>query len=247
MKKMTGSLMLASVLTLGTITVPTILGAANEDSTTAEVSEETKTALEEIRAQEEAGEITHEEAHEKMDELGIERPFGKAGHHGGGPFGNMEFKAGDLTEEEAQAKLNDLNVDLPEDFLTHVRFEELDKKTKTALNEIRVQFVAGDLTEEEAQTKVEALGLEFDAKMLSRGHHAELTDEQKAQLHAIRAQVEAGALTEEEARTQMEELGFKPHGGHRHGHGGPHGDFQTETAPANENTETEATNTTSEA
>lgn len=262
MKKMTGSLMLASALTLGTIAVPTILAAANEDSTTAEISEETKTALEEIRAQEEAGEITHEDAHEKMDELGIERPFGKGGHHGAGPFGGIDeetrttideirdqFKAGDLTEEEAQAKLDVLNVDLPEDFLTHVRFEELDEETKTALNEIREQLVAGDLTEEEAQTKVEALGLEFDAKILSRGHHVELTDEQKSQLDEIRDQVEAGTLTEEEARTQMEELGFKPHGGNGgRGHGGrPHGDFHPKNEPENDNTETQATNTTSEA
>ena len=264
MKKMTGSFMLASALTLGTIAVPTILAASNEDSTTAEVSEDTKTALEEIRAQEEAGEITHEEAHAKMDELGIERSFGKGGHRGGGPFGDLDeetrtamddirnqFKAGDLTEEEAQAKLDALDVDLPEDFLTHVRFEDLDEETKTALKEIRDQVVAGDLTDEEAQAKVEALGLDFDAKMLSRGTHEELTDEQKAQLEAIRDQVEAGTLTEEEARTQMEELGFKPHGGPGghgggHGHGGPRGDFQPENEPADE-TETQATNTTTEA
>ena len=232
MKKMTGSFMLASALILGTIAVPTILAASNEDSTTAEDSEDTKTALDEIRAQEEAGEITHEEAHAKMDELGIERPFGKGGHHGGGPFGDIDeetrtaiddirdqFKAGDLTEEEAQAQLDELDVNLPKDFLTHVNFDDLDEETKTALNEIREQFVAGDLTEEEAQAKVEALGLDFDDKMLSRGPHEELTDEQKSQLDAIRDQVETGTLTEEEARTQMEELGFKPHGGHG-GHGG---------------------------
>lgn len=259
---MTGSLMLASVLTLGTITVPTILAAANEDSTTAEVSEETQTALDEIRTQEEAGEITHEEAHAKMDELGIKRPFGNDGHHGGGPFGDMDeetrtaieeirdqLKAGDLTQEEAQAKLDALNVNLPEDFLTHVRFEDLDKETRTAMNEIREQFIAGDLTEEEAQVKVEALGLDFDAKMLSRGPHEELTDEQKAQLDAIRNQVEAGSLTEEEARTQIEELGFKLHegpGGRGHG-GGSRSDFQPKNEPENGSTETQATNTTSEA
>jgi uncharacterized membrane protein len=258
MKKMTSSMLLASALTLGTIAVPSILAATNAASTSEEISEETKTTLDEIRAEEEAGEITHEEAHAKMEELGIDRSFGRGGHHEKGPFGNLDeetrtameeirdqFKAGDLTEEEAQAKLDDLDVDLPEDFLTHVNFEELDEETKLALTEIRDQFVAGDLTEEEAQAKVEALGLEFNAKFLTRGPHEELTDEQKAQLDSIRDQVEAGTLTEEEARTQMEELGFKPHGGPgRHGHHGPRGDFQSEDAPTT-NDEAETTTTTS--
>lgn len=211
MKKMTGSFMLASALTLGAIAVPTILAASNEDSPTVEVSGDTKTALDEIRVQEETGEITHEEAHAKMVELGIKRPFGKGGHRGGGPFGNM------------------------------------DKETRTTIDDIRDQFKAGDLTEEEAQAKVEALGLDFNFKMLSRGPHEELTDEQKAQLAGIRDQVEAGTLTEEEARTQMKELGFKPRGGHGgRGHNGPRGNFQSENAPADD-TETQATNTTSEA
>lgn len=259
MKKMTGSFMLASALTLGAIAVPTILASSNEDSPTVEVTEDTKTALDEVRAQEEAGEITHEEAHAKMVELGIKRPFGKGGHRRGGPLGNMDeetrttiddirvqFKAGDLTEEAAQAKLEALDVDLPEDFLTHMRFKDLDEETKTALNEIREQFVAGDLTEKEAQAKVEALGLDFNVKMLTRGPHEELSDEQKAQLAAIRDQVKAGTLTEEEARTQMKELGFKPRGGHGgREHNGPRGNFQSENAP--DDTEIQATNTASEA
>jgi uncharacterized membrane protein len=260
MKKMTSSMLLASTLTLGTIAVPSILAATNAASTSEEISEETKTTLDEIREEEEAGEITHEEAHAKMEELGIDRSFGRGGHHGKGPFGNLDeetrtameeirdqFKAGDLTEEEALAKLDDLDVDLPEDFLTHVNFEELDEETKLALTEIRDQFAAGDLTEEEAQAKVEALGLDFNAKFLTRGPHEELTDEQRAQLDSIRDQVEAGTLTEEEARTQMEELGFKPHGGPgRHGHHGPRGDFQSEDAPTNNEAET-TTTTSSEA
>ncbi|HLG28360.1 MAG TPA: hypothetical protein VI423_11285 [Paenisporosarcina sp.] len=252
MKKVTSSMLLASALTLGTIAVPSILAATNAASTSEEISEETKTSLNEIRA-EEASKITQEEAHAKMEELGIDRPFGRGGHHEKGPFGNIDeetrtaieeirdqYKAGDLKEAEAQAKLDDLDVDLPEDFLTHVNFQDLDEVTKVALTEIRDQFVAGDLTE------VEALGLDFDAKFLTREPHEELTDEQKAQLDSIRDQVEAGTLTEEEARTQMEELGFKPHGGPgRHGHHGPRGDFQSEDAPTND--EAEATTTTSEA
>ena len=259
MKKMTSSMLLASALTLGTIAVPSILAATNASSTSEEISEETKKTLDEIRAQKEAGEITHEEAHAKMEELGIDRSFGRGGHHGKGPFGSIDeetrttieeirdqFKAGDLTEAEAQAKLDDLDVDLPEDFLTHEDFQDLDEETKAALTEIRDQFVAGDLTEAEAQAKVEALGLDFDAKFLTRGPHQELTDEQKAQLDSIRDQVEAGTLTEEEARTQMDELGFKPFGGPgRHGHHGPLGDFQSEGAPTDE--EAEATSTESEA
>jgi uncharacterized membrane protein len=261
LKKLTGSMMLASVLTLGSIAVPSIL-AASTDSTTEEISQDDKAALEEIRVQEEAGEITHKEAHAKMDELGIEPPFGKGGHHGKGPFGNMDeetrtaieeirdqFKAGDLSEEEAQAQLDALDIQLPDDFLTHVRFEDLDEETKSALSEIREQFVAGNLTEEEAQKKVEALGLDFDAKMLSRGPHEQLTDEQKAQLDAIREQVEAGTLSEEQARTKMEELGFEPRGGRGHhghgGHGGPRGgDFQQQDGTSDEE-ETNATSTTS--
>lgn len=252
-------MLLASALTLGTIAVPTILAATNASSTSEEISEETKTTLDEIHAQQEAGEITHEEAHAKMEELGIDRSFGRGGHHDKGPFGNLDeetrttieeirdqFKVGDLTEAEAQAKLDDLDLDLPEDFLTHEDFQDLDEETKAALTEIRDQFVAGDLTEAEAQAKVEALGLDFDAKFLTRGPHQELTDEQKAQLDSIRDQVEAGTLTEEEARTQMDELGFKPFGGPgRHGHHGPRGDFQSEDAPTDE--EAEATTTTSEA
>lgn len=252
-------MLLASALTLGTIAVPSILAATNASSTSEEISEETKTSLDEIRAQKEAGEITHEEAHAKMEELGIDRSFGRGGHHDKGPFGNLDeetrttieeirdqFKVGDLTEAEAQAKLDDLDLDLPEDFLTHEDFQDLDEETKAALTEIRDQFVAGDLTEAEAQAKVEALGLDFDAKFLTRGPHQELTDEQKAQLDSIRDQVEAGTLTEEEARTQMDELGFKPFGGPgRHGHHGPRGDFQSEDAPTDE--EAEATTTTSEA
>lgn len=259
MKKMTSSMLLASVLTLGTIAVPSILAATNASSTTEEISEETKTKLDEIRAKENAGDITHEEAHEKLEELGIDRSFGRFGHHEKGPFSNIDaetrtavkdirdqFKAGDLTEAEAQAKLDALDVDLPEDFLTHVNFQDLDEETKASLTEIREQFVAGDLTEVEAQAKVEALGLDFDVKFLTRGPHVELTDEQKAQLDAIRDQVEAGTLTEEEARTQMDELSFKPHGGPgRHGHHGPRGDFQPEDAPTNG--DVEATTTTSEA
>lgn len=259
MKKMTSSMLLASALTLGTIAVPSILAATNASSTSEEISEETKTTLDEIRAQEEEGEITHEEAHAKMEELGIDRPFGRGGHHGKGPFGSIDketgtaikairdqFKDGVLTKEEAQAKLDDLDVDLPEDFLTHVDFQDLDEGTKAALTEIRDQFVAGDLTEAEAQAKVEALGQDLDAKFLTRGPHQELTDEQKAQLDSIRDQVEAGTLTEEEARTQLDELGFKPFGGPgRHGHHGPRGDFQSEDAPTDE--EAEATTTTSEA
>jgi uncharacterized membrane protein len=259
MKKMTSSMLLASALTLGTIAVPSILAATNSSSTSEEISEETKTTLDEIRAEKEAGEITNEEAHAKMEELGIDRPSGRGGHHEKGPLGNIDeetrtaiedirdqFKAGDLKEEEAQAKLDKLAVDLPEDFLTHVNFQDLDEETKNALTEIRDQFVAGDLTEVEAQAKVEALGLDFDAKFLTRGPHEELTDEQKAQLDSIRDQVEAGTLTEEEARTQMDELGFKPHGGPgRHGHNGQRGDFQSEDVPTND--EAEATTTTSEA
>ncbi|MGB5946025.1 hypothetical protein [Paenisporosarcina sp.] len=263
MKKMTSSMLLASALTLGTIAVPSILAATTASSTNEEISEETKTTLDEFRAQEKAGEITHEEAHAKIVELGIDRPFGRGGHHGKGPFGNIDedaratiedirnqFKDGVLTEEEAQAKLDDLDVDLPEDFLTHVDFEDLDEETKVALTEIRDQFVAGDLTEAEAQAKVAALGLDFDAKFLTRGPHPELTDDQKAQLDSIRDQVEAGTLTEEEARTQMDELGFKPHGGPGHhgdrGHHGPRGDFpQQNNEPADD--EPQATFTTSEA
>ena len=263
MKKMTSSMLLASALTLGTIAVPSILAATNASSPSEEVSEETKTTLDEIRAQQEAGEITHEEAHAKMEELGIDRKFGRGGHHGKGPFGNIDedtrstiedirdqFKDGDLTEEEAQAKLDELEVDLPEDFLTHVDFQDLDEETKVALTEIRDQFIAGDLTEAEAQATVEALGLDFDAKFLTRGPHQELTDEQKAQLDSIRDQVEAGTLTEEEARTQMDELGFKPHGGFGHhsgrGHHGPRGDSQQQNdEPAEE--EPQGTSTTSEA
>jgi len=255
-------MLLASAITIGSIAAPSILAATTSNTAVEEISEETKSALDEIRTQEEAGEITHEEAHEKMEELGIERPFGKGGLHGKGPLGSFDeetrtaindirdqFKAGDLTEEEAQAKLDALDVNLPEDFLTHVDFDDLEEETKTALNEIREQFVAGDLTEEEAQAKVESLGLDFDAKLLTRGPHEVLTDEQKAQMEDIRNQVEAGTLTEEEARSQLEELGLKPHGGpgHRGGHGGPRGDFQSGNAPASDSTETNATNTTSEA
>lgn len=264
LKKMTGSMMLASVLTLGTIAVPSILAATTADSTTEEISQDDKAVLEEIRSQEEAGEITHEEAHAKMDELGIERPVGKGGHHGKEPFGNMDedtrtaideirdqFRAGELTEEEAQAQLDALDVQLPDDFLTHVRFEDLDEETKAALSEIWEQFAAGNLTEEEAQKKVEALGLDFNAKMLFRGPHEQLTDEQKAQLDAIREQVEAGALSEEQARTKMDELGFEPRGERGHhghgGHGGPRGgDFQQQDGTSDEE-ETNATYTTSEA
>ena len=246
MKKFTGSMLLTSALTIGAIAAPPIFAATtNNVSANEEISEETKAALDDIRAQEEAGEITHEEAHAKLDELGIERPFGKGGHHGGGPFVNIDeetrtaiddirdqFKAGDLNEEEAQAKLDALDVDLPEDFLTRVDFDDLDEETKTALNEIREQFTAGDLTEDEAKAKVEALGLDFDAKFLMRGPRVELTDEQKSQLEEIRAQVEAGTITEEEAHTQMEELGLKPEGGRgHHGHGGPRGGFFNDNAP----------------
>ena len=156
MKKATGSMLLASAITLGSIAAPSILAATTSNTATEEISEETKSALDEIRTQEDAGEITHEEAHEKMEDLGIERPFGKGGPHGGGPFSNLDeetrtaiddirdqFKAGDLTEEEAQAKLDTLDDNLPEDFLTHVDFDDLDEETKTALNEIREQFTAG--------------------------------------------------------------------------------------------------------
>lgn len=263
MKKMTGSILLASVLTLGAIAAPSILAATTAKSTTAEISTDTKAALDDIRTQVKAGDITHEEAHAKMEELGLDPGFGKAGHrghHGKGPFGNIDeetrtaikdirdhYKAGDLTEDEAQAKLDELSVDLPENFLTHVDFQDLDEETKVALTKIRDQFVAGDLSEAQAQEKIETLGLDFNAKFLTRGpSHKKLTDEQKAQLDKMREQVEAGTLTEAEARIQMEELGFKPRGGHgEHKHGGPHMKFQQKEAPVSD--ESQATSTSSEA
>lgn len=259
MKKMTSSMLLASVLTLGTIAVPSILAATNSSSVTEEISEDAKTKLDEIRAEEKAGDITHEEAHEKLKDLGIDRSFGRVKHHEKGPFGNIDqetrtaikdirdqFKAGDLTEAEAQAKLDALDVDLPEDFLTRVNFRDLDEETKALLTEIREQFMAGELTEAEAQAKIKALGLDFEVKF-KRGPHVELTDEQKAKLDSIRDQVEAGTLTKEEARTQMEELGLKPLKGlGRHGQHGPRGDFQPEDAPTNGDVEA-TTTTTSEA
>lgn len=263
MKKMTGSILLASVLALGVIAVPSILAATTAISTTEENSTNTKAALDEIRAQVKAGEITHEEAHAQMEELGIDPGFGKArhrGHHGEGPFSNIDeetraaikdirnqYKAGDLTEDEAQAKLGELFADLPEDFLTHVNFQDLDEETKVALTEIRDRFVAGDLTEAAAQEKIEALGLDFSSKFLTRGpSHGKLTDEQKVQLDKIREQVEAGTLTEDQARIQMEELGFNPRGGHgEHKHGGPHMKFQQKEATVSD--ESQATTTSSEA
>ncbi|QBP42832.1 hypothetical protein [Paenisporosarcina antarctica] len=263
MKKMTGSILLASVLTLGAIAAPSILAASTAKSTTEEISADTKATLDEIRDQVKTGDITHEEAHAQMEELGIDPGFGKAGHrghHGKGPFGNIDeetqtaikdirdqFKAGDLTEVEAQAKLDELSVDLPEDFLTHLDIQDLDEETKVALTEIRDQFIAGDLTQAQAQEKIEELGLDFSAKFLTRGpSHEKLTDEQKAQLDKIREQVEAGTLTEAEAQIQMEELGFNPRGGHKeHKHGGPHMKLQQKEEPVSE--ESQATTTSSEA
>ena len=221
MKKMTGSMILASALTLGSIAVPSILAATTTDSTTEEISQDDKAALEEIRAQEDAGEITHEEAHAKMEDLGIDRPFGKGGHHRKGPFGNIDeetrnaieeirdqFKAGDLTEAEAQAKLDALDVQLPEDFLTHVHFEDLDDETKAALTEIRKQFVAGDLTEAEAQAKLDALDVQLPEDFLTHVHFEDLDDETKAALTEIREQFVAGDLTEAEAQAKVEALGL---------------------------------------
>lgn len=57
MKKMTSSMLLASALTLGTIAVPSILADTNASSTSEEISEENKTTLDEIRAQEQAGKL----------------------------------------------------------------------------------------------------------------------------------------------------------------------------------------------
>jgi len=263
MKKMTGSILLASVLAIGAIAAPSILAATTAKSTTEVNSTHTKAALDDLRAQVKAGEITHEEAYVQMEGLGFDRAFGKPehrGHHGKGSFGNIDeetqatikdirdqFKAGDLTEVEAQAKLDELAVDLPKDFLTHVDFKVLDEETKVALTEIRDQFGAGDLTEAQAQEKIEALGLDFSAKFLTRGpSHEKLTDEQKAQLDKIREKVEAGTLTEAEARIQMEELGFNPRGGRgEHKHGGPHMKFHQKKSPDSE--ESQATTTSSEA
>jgi DNA-binding response OmpR family regulator len=66
MKKVTGSMLLASAITLGSIAAPSILAATTSNTATEEISEETKSALDEIRKQEDAGEITHEEAHENL-------------------------------------------------------------------------------------------------------------------------------------------------------------------------------------
>lgn len=50
MKKMTGSILLASGLALGAIAAPSILAATTAKSTTQEISADTKADLDEIRA-----------------------------------------------------------------------------------------------------------------------------------------------------------------------------------------------------
>ncbi len=183
MKKMTSSMLLASALTLGTIAVPSILAATNAASTSEEISEETKTTLDEIRAEEEAGEITREEAHAKMEELGIDRSFGRGGHHEKGPFGNLDeetrtaieeirdqFVAGDLTEEEAQAKVETLGLEFNAKFLTRGPHEEVTDEQRAQLDSIRDQVEAGTLTEKEARTKMEEIGFKPHGGPGRHGH-----------------------------------------------------------------------------
>ena len=203
MKKMTVSFMLATLITLVTISVPTIFAASNGDTSTLESTEGTKTGLPEICTHEETGGITLYESHVKMNIFGIEHTFRKGGHRYGG------------------------------------RLENIDEKTRAAILEIRSQLKSGDLTNQEAQAKVDALGLDLDVKILSRRLYQELSDEQKLQLNAIREQVKAGILTKEEAREMLKELGLKQHSSQRK-------NFQPEKAPS-EDTETQATNTTTEA
>ncbi|WP_017381128.1 hypothetical protein [Paenisporosarcina sp. TG-14] len=184
MKKMTGSILLASVLTLGAIAAPSILAATTAKSTTAEISTDTKAALDEIRTQVKAGDITHEEAHAKMEELGLDPGFGKAGHrghHGKGPFGNIDeetrtaikdirdqYKAGDLTEAQAQEKIEALGLDFSSKFLTRgPSHEKLTDEQKAQLDKMREQVEAGTLTEAEAQIQMEELGFN------PRGGHGE--------------------------------------------------------------------------
>jgi hypothetical protein len=53
------------------------------------LSDEQKTKLEKIRKQVEAGELTKEEAKEQLDELGIDFPHHKGGHHFRGEHPDM--------------------------------------------------------------------------------------------------------------------------------------------------------------
>lgn len=184
MKKLTGSILLASVLALGAIAAPSILAATTAKSTTEEISTHTKTTLDEIRTQVKAGDITHEEAHTQMKELGLDPGFGRVGprgHHGKGPFSNIDeetrfaikdirdqYKAGDLTEDEVQEKIEALGLDFSAKFLTRgPSHEKLTDEQKAQLDKIHEKVEAGTLTEAEARIQMEELGFN------PRGGHGE--------------------------------------------------------------------------
>ncbi|WP_064093164.1 hypothetical protein [Rossellomorea aquimaris] len=168
---------IAGALSLAII-APTAYAAAQEDQTTtqpnstiqeqAPLDEETKAKLEEIKQQVEDGTITKEEAHEKMEALGVHPPFGKRGKHG---FQDLDeetkqalediraqVESGEITEEEAQSRLAELGVKKPPHH-GHDR-PELDEETRQKLDDIRKQVEAGEITKEEAQEKLAELGIE---------------------------------------------------------------------------------------
>lgn len=178
------------------------------------LTDEQKTALQDIHNRVESGEITPDEAKAEIEALlGVTLPDGFPPAFG---FGHLDFGGGP--------------------------FANLTADQQAALKDIHDRYEAGTITSDEAKAEIEALlGITLPADFtLDKGPFANLTDEQRAQLDDLRAQLEAGTITREEFRTQVEAIVgdlpdpplFGGHGRGGRGPGGPFGGFGRHGFPA---------------
>ncbi|GLI86621.1 hypothetical protein ANABIO32_44540 [Rossellomorea marisflavi] len=129
-----------------------------------ELDDETRQKLDDIREKVKSGDLTEEEAKEKIADLGIEMPQRPDGMdeetHQKTHDIRDRYMAGMITKEEAQKELDELDVDFDLDKMPDP-FADLDATTKKKAQAIMKKVVEGTITREEAHEQLEDLGVKM--------------------------------------------------------------------------------------